>query len=145
LRRCAFFSSAATRLRSARSFACSFLNVVMPSDNDCIIPVPLGPPNRNWEVIAATWESALLPEALADPLALERSLQPQVEAMRAELNLVRSAPPPTPGCYRFWPKTYLHVGVATSGTILGSLHLHDQQPALVVDGGKVEHAGETVR
>jgi hypothetical protein len=116
----------------------------MPSDNDVIIPTSLGPPIRNCEVIAATWESALLPEALADPLALERSLQPHVEAMRADLNLVRSAPPPTPGCYRFWPKTYLHAGVATSGTFLGSLHPHDQQPALVVDWGKVEHQGETV-
>jgi hypothetical protein len=117
----------------------------MPSDNDCIIPVPLGPPNRNWEVIAATWESALLAEALADAPALARSLPPHVEAMRADLNLLQQAPPPTPGCCRLWPKTYLHVEVATSGTILGSLHLHEQQAAQVVDGSKVGHEGETVR
>jgi hypothetical protein len=98
----------------------------MPSDNDVIIPTSLGPPIRNCEVIAATWESALLPEALADPLALERSLQPHVEAMRADLNLVRSAPPPTPGCYRFWPKTYLLTGGTNSGTLHGSLHPQNQ-------------------
>jgi len=107
--------------------------------------MPLGPPIRNWEVIAATWESALLAEALADALALERSLRPHVEAMRADPNRLRHALPPIPGCYRLWPKTYLHAGVATSGTIHGSLRLHDQQPAQVVDGGKVGHEGETVR
>ena len=97
----------------------------MPSDNDFIIPMPLGPPDRNWEAIAATLESALLAEALADALALPRSLRPHVEAMRADPNLLCHTPPPNPGCYRFWPKTYLHAGVATSGRRLCCLHLHD--------------------
>ena len=103
LRRCAFLSSAATRLRSPRSFAYSFFNVVLPSDNDFIIPTLLGPPVRNWEVIAATWASALLAEALAD--ARMRSDSGAAARRPQPLAATGSGPEPTfsPGAQTLGP------------------------------------------